>query len=184
MPTASRWSCPKSAGKRLTYAGALTGKETIMLHHPAAGTGQANKTPPLPDFRGRRPASSAEPLPVRYFGPKNSPSQTLEILGSLLAFDVFVLGEMGLQVFVFHCLQPFGKLFISCIWSDSVHPANLWGCFVVAVAFAFLEDRASSNQSMFERRLISLIFAGRDRIILIRRELPSTSVASPAKPVA
>ena len=72
----------------------------------------------------------------------------------------------------------------SLIWSDSVHPANLWGCFVVVVAFAFLEDRASSSRSMFERRLISLIFAGRDRIILIRRELPLTSVASPAKPVA
>ena len=27
---------------------------------------------------------------------------------------------------------------------------------------------------MFERRLISLIFAGRNRIILIRRELPLT----------
>jgi hypothetical protein len=32
--------------------------------------------------------------------------------------------------------------------------------------------------------LINLIFAGRNRIILIRRELPLTSVASPAEPVA
>jgi hypothetical protein len=34
---------------------------------------------------------------------------------------------------------------------------------------------------MFEQPLISLIFAGRDRIILIRPELPLTSFASPAK---
>jgi hypothetical protein len=32
--------------------------------------------------------------------------------------------------------------------------------------------------------LISLIFACRSRIIMIRRELPRTSVASPAEPVA
>jgi hypothetical protein len=34
------------------------------------------------------------------------------------------------------------------------------------------------------RRLIKLIFAGRNRIIMIRRELPQTSHASPARPVA
>jgi hypothetical protein len=48
----------------------------------------------------------------------------------------------------------------------------------------FFEDRASGSQGRFERRLISLIFAGRNRIIVIRRELPLTSVASPAEPVA
>jgi len=32
--------------------------------------------------------------------------------------------------------------------------------------------------------LISLIFAGRNRMVMIRRELPLTSVASPAEPVA
>jgi hypothetical protein len=32
--------------------------------------------------------------------------------------------------------------------------------------------------------LISLMFAGRNRIILIPRELPLTVVASPAEPVA
>jgi hypothetical protein len=48
----------------------------------------------------------------------------------------------------------------------------------------FFEDRASGNRGSFGRRLISLIFAGRNRIILIRRELPLTNVASPAEPVA
>jgi hypothetical protein len=47
-----------------------------------------------------------------------------------------------------------------------------------------IENRASRSRGRFERRLISLIFAGRNRIILIRRELPLTSVASPAEPVA
>ena len=72
----------------------------------------------------------------------------------------------------------------SLIWSDL---STLRVCGVVLslrLLFLFLEDRASSSRSMFERRLISLIFAGRDRLILIRRELPLTSVASPAKPVA
>src|ERR1700722_4542082 len=40
------------------------------------------------------------------------------------------------------------------------------------------------SRGSFQRRLISLIFAGRNRIILIRRELPLTVVASPAEPVA
>jgi hypothetical protein len=48
----------------------------------------------------------------------------------------------------------------------------------------FVEDRASSSRGRFERRLISLIFAGRNRIILIRRELPLTKIASQAGPVA
>ena len=45
-------------------------------------------------------------------------------------------------------------------------------------------DRASNSRGRIERPLISLIFAGRNRIILIRRELPLASVANPAKPVA
>jgi hypothetical protein len=49
---------------------------------------------------------------------------------------------------------------------------------------SFFEDRASSSRGSFQRRLISLIFAGRNRIILIRRELPLTVIASPAEPVA
>ncbi len=36
----------------------------------------------------------------------------------------------------------------------------------------------------FERRLIGLIFAGRNRIIMIRRELPLTVIASPVEPVS
>ena len=48
----------------------------------------------------------------------------------------------------------------------------------------FPEDRASSSLGRFERRLISLIFAGRNRIIMIRRELPLTVIASPVEPVA
>jgi hypothetical protein len=48
----------------------------------------------------------------------------------------------------------------------------------------WFEDKASRSLGRFERRLISLIFAGRNRIIVIRRELPLTSVASPAEPVA
>jgi hypothetical protein len=73
----------------------------------------------------------------------------------------------------------------SLIWSDPVHPLETVGLFLsLRLLLLFLEDRASSSRSMFERRLISLIFAGRNRIILIRRELPLTSVASPAKPVA
>jgi len=73
----------------------------------------------------------------------------------------------------------------SLIWSDPVHRCESVVLFLsLRLLLLFLEDRASSSRSMFERRLISLIFAGRNRIILIRRELPLTSVASPAKPVA
>jgi hypothetical protein len=56
--------------------------------------------------------------------------------------------------------------------------------FVVVVGCVVFEDRASSSRGSFQRRLISLIFAGRNRIILIRRELPLTVIASPAEPVA
>src|SRR3989441_4544332 len=65
------------------------------------------------------------------------------------------------------------------IWSDPVHSCESVGWFLL-----LFEDRASSSRDRCERRLISLIFAGRNRIILIRRELPLTYVASPAKPVA
>ena len=50
--------------------------------------------------------------------------------------------------------------------------------------FWSVEDRASYSRGRVERRLIRLIFAGRNRIIMIRRELPLTKVASPAEPVA
>src|ERR1700757_2822435 len=47
-----------------------------------------------------------------------------------------------------------------------------------------IEDRISSSRGRYRRRLIKLIFAGRNRIIMIRRDLPQTSDASPARPVA
>jgi hypothetical protein len=72
---------------------------------------------------------------------------------------------------------------IGLIWSDRVNWARSMGLFWW-FAFSFPEDRASSSRSSFERRLISLIFAGRNRIIMIRRELPLTVIASPAEPVA
>src|SRR5438876_3991728 len=65
------------------------------------------------------------------------------------------------------------------IWSDPVHSCESVGWFLL-----LFEDRASSSRGRCERRLISLIFAGRNRIILIRRELPLTWDASPAEPVA
>ena len=55
---------------------------------------------------------------------------------------------------------------------------------LLSLLWSFVEDRASSSRGSFKRRLISLIFAGRNRIILIRRELPLTVIASPAEPVA
>ena len=48
----------------------------------------------------------------------------------------------------------------------------------------YFEDRVSSSRGRYRRRLINLIFAGRNRIIMIRRELPLTTDASPAEPVA
>jgi hypothetical protein len=69
------------------------------------------------------------------------------------------------------------------IWSDRVNWARSMGLFWW-FAFSFPEGRASSSRSSFERRLISLIFAGRNRIIMIRRELPLTVIASPVEPVA
>jgi hypothetical protein len=55
---------------------------------------------------------------------------------------------------------------------------------LLSLSLPFPEDRASSSQGRCERRLISLIFAGRNRIIMIRRELPLTVIASPVEPVA
>jgi hypothetical protein len=71
---------------------------------------------------------------------------------------------------------------IALIWSDRVNSAKSVGVFIVALAFS----RGQSEQQLgqVERRLISLIFAGRNRIIMIRRELPLTVIASPAEPVA
>jgi hypothetical protein len=55
---------------------------------------------------------------------------------------------------------------------------------LLSLLSSLFEDRASSSRGRFKRRLISLIFAGRNRIIVIRRELPLTVVASPAETVA
>jgi hypothetical protein len=71
------------------------------------------------------------------------------------------------------------QLTLPLIWSDPVHSCESVGLFLL-----LFEDGASSSRGRCERRLISLIFAGRNRIILIRRELPLTYVASPAEPVA
>ena len=74
---------------------------------------------------------------------------------------------------------------VGLIWSDPVNPAESMGLFLsLSLFFLFPEDRASSSLGRFERRLISLIFAGRNRIIMIRRELPLTVIASPVEPVA
>ena len=73
---------------------------------------------------------------------------------------------------------------IALIWSDRVNPAEPMGLFL-SLLVLFFEGRASSSLGRFERRrLISLIFAGRNRIIMIRRELPLTVIASPVEPVA
>jgi hypothetical protein len=64
-----------------------------------------------------------------------------------------------------------------------VSTCAIYGYSLLSFSSLF-EDRASSSRGSFQRRLISLIFAGRNRIILIRRELPLTVVASPAEPVA
>ena len=55
---------------------------------------------------------------------------------------------------------------------------------LLSLLLPLIEDRASSIRGRFERRLISLIFAGRNRMVMIRRELPRTKIASPAEPVA
>ncbi len=78
-----------------------------------------------------------------------------------------------------------GVVSIALIWSARVNPAESMGLFLsLSLFLLFPEDRASSSLGRFERRLISLIFAGRNRIIMIRRELPLTVIASPVEPVA
>src|SRR5580698_1169950 len=74
---------------------------------------------------------------------------------------------------------------VALIWSDRVNRCE-WRDFLLLLSLLslFFENRASSSQGSFQRRLISLIFAGRNRIILIRRELPLTVIASSAEPVA
>ena len=73
----------------------------------------------------------------------------------------------------------------SLIWSDPVNRCKFVGLFLpLLLLFSSFEDRASSSRGRIERRLISLIFAGRNRIIMIRRGLPLTKIASPAEPVA
>jgi hypothetical protein len=68
------------------------------------------------------------------------------------------------------------------IWSDPVNAAD--SVVLLQLLLSFKEHRASSSLGRFWRRLISLIFAGRNRIIMIRRELPLTVSASPVEPVA
>jgi hypothetical protein len=58
-----------------------------------------------------------------------------------------------------------------------------WGVFFMVV-LAFSRGQGEQQPERVERRLISLIFAGRNRIIMIRRQLPLTVNASPAEPVA
>ena len=68
------------------------------------------------------------------------------------------------------------------IWSDRVNSAKSAGVFVIALALS--RGQSEQQPGQVERRLISLIFAGRNRIIMIRRELPLTVIASPVEPVA
>jgi hypothetical protein len=80
--------------------------------------------------------------------------------------------------------KPVDKCF-GLIWSDRVNTAKTVGLFLsLSLLLSLPEDRASSSRSSCKRRLISLIFAGRNRIIMIRRELPLTVIASPVEPVA
>ena len=70
--------------------------------------------------------------------------------------------------------QQWASLPRQLIWSDRSSCAGRLS----------IEDRVSNSRSRYRRRLIKLIFAGRSRIIMIRRELPLTNVANPARPVA
>jgi len=59
----------------------------------------------------------------------------------------------------------------SLIWSGPVNFCESVGLLLsVRFRLFYFEDKASSSPGRFERRLISLIFAGRNRIILIRRD--------------
>jgi hypothetical protein len=70
---------------------------------------------------------------------------------------------------------------LALIWSD---PVNLCTFVGLLLLLPLPEARESSSRGRFERRLISLIVAGRNRMIVTRRELPLTSLASPVEPVA
>ena len=73
---------------------------------------------------------------------------------------------------------------IGLIWSDRVNWArDLWVCSG-SLRFLFPKTERAAVGAVLARRLISLIFAGRNRIIMIRRELPLTVIASPVEPVA
>ena len=71
---------------------------------------------------------------------------------------------------------------LGLIWSDPVNLRDSW--VWSSLLLWFFEDKTSSSRGSCERRLISLIFAGRNRMILIRRELPLTVIASSAEPLA
>ena len=64
------------------------------------------------------------------------------------------------------------------IWSDPVNLSTVVGWFL------FFREQGEPQAGQNGRRLINLIFAGRNRRVMIRRELPRTRVASPAGPVA
>jgi hypothetical protein len=62
------------------------------------------------------------------------------------------------------------------IWSDRVKSAmHSW---VLLLLLKLFRGQSAQRSGQLLRRLISLIFAGRNRIIVIRRELPRTSSAS------
>jgi hypothetical protein len=68
------------------------------------------------------------------------------------------------------------------IWSENVNSRTSVGLLLLLFGFLLMEDEASGSRGRFERGWISLIFAGRNRIIVIRRELPQT-VLHRAEPV-
>ena len=64
---------------------------------------------------------------------------------------------------------------IPLIWNDRSTTIH---CFFFWVS---LRRQGESRSKQFSRRLITLIFAGRNRIIVIRRELPRTKRAGSAR---
>ena len=108
---------------------------------------------------------------------------TSSIPGWLQLFGLHKIGPSRMRTG--HIVQMGLDKWLGLIWSDPVNPAESVGLFLsLSLFLLFPEDRASSSLGRFERRLISLIFAGRNRIIMIRRELPLTVIASPVEPVA
>src|ERR1017187_1649277 len=84
-----------------------------------------------------------------------------------------------------HELKVRNHLVRDLIWSDPVNSCESVGLFLsLSLLLPSFENRANSSRGRYRRRLITLIFAGRNRIIMIRRELPLTTDASPAEPVA